>query len=251
MILIMNFSQFHTEPFGLKVGKGKVDGHKSVHKFGAVNAMSQNQSGSIWDIDDTNYPWNSFNSASTLDIPAVNSSDSGKTVTIIGLDANYNEQTESVVVSSSTTSTTTNSFIRVYRAFIEDGTTNVGDILIQVSAVTVCKITAGKGQTLMAIYTVPAGYTGYLMKGTASCQAGADATVNMFVRYFGQDSFRIGHSLEVSGTGGQYVYDFSCPVKIPEKSDIDVRGTMRSNNARLTAAFDLILQSNSSIILER
>jgi len=63
----------------------------------------------------------------------------------------------------------------------------------------------------------------------------------MFVRYFGQTSFRVGHSFEVSGTGGQYLYDFSIPIEIPEKSDIDVRATVRSNNARLTSAFDIVL----------
>jgi hypothetical protein len=247
----MNFAQFHTEDFGLKVAKEKVTGHKSVHKFGAVQAMSQNQTGTIWDVNDTAYPWSSFSTASLLTIPAVNASDTGKTVTIVGLDENYNEQTENVVVSSSASSTTTNTFIRVYRAYVGDGTTNVGDILIQVSSTTVCKITAGKGQTLMAIYTVPAGYTGYIMQGTATCQAGADATVDMFVRYFGQDSFRVRHSLEVSGTGGQYSYKFFSPVKLPEKSDVDIRGTMRSNNARITAAFDVILQNNDYIHLEK
>ena len=50
-----------------------------------------------------------------------------------------------------------------------------------------------------------------------------------------------GHSFEVSGTGGQYDYTFSVPLRIPEKTDIDVRATVRSNNARITAAFDIIL----------
>jgi len=31
---------------------------------------------------------------------------------------------------------------------------------------------------------------------------------------------------------------------MPEKTDIDVRATVRSNNARVTAAFDLILIDN-------
>ena len=79
------------------------------------------------------------------------------------------------------------------------------------------------------------------MNGTMTCQDGADASGNMFVRYFGQDTFRIGHSFEVSGDGGQYMYEFAVPIEIPTMSDIDVRATVRSNNARITAAFDLIL----------
>lgn len=96
----------------------------------------------------------------------------------------------------------------------------------------------------MAIYTVPAGYTAYLMQGTCTVQAGADGTGDMFIRYFGQSSFRIGHSFEVSGTGGQYLYPFPVPIAIPEKSDIDVRIAVRSNNARCTAAFDIVLIPN-------
>ena len=74
-----------------------------------------------------------------------------------------------------------------------------------------------------------------------SCQAGADATGNMFVRYAGQTAFRAGHSFEVSGNGGAYEYDFRVPIQIPSKSDIDVRARVRSNNARISAAFDVVL----------
>ena len=67
----------------------------------------------------------------------------------------------------------------------------------------------------------------------------------MFIRYFGESAFRVGHSFEVSGSGGQYFYPFNVPITIPEKSDIDVEATVRSNNARITAAFDMILVQNS------
>lgn len=225
--------------FGLGVAKGQFSNISHVHKFGAVPAMSQNQSGTVWDVNDTNYPWASFSSAGTLDIPAVNASDNGLQVTIQGLDNNYDSLTETVTVSSAASVTTSNAFRRVFRAFSD--TTNVANINIQKSAVTVARITANKAQTLMAIYTVPAGHTAYILKGTASCQAGADATGDMFVRYFGQDSFRVGHSFEVSGVGGQYTYDFGAAIKVPEKSDIDIRAKVRSNNARVTAAFDILL----------
>ena len=92
--------------------------------------------------------------------------------------------------------------------------------------------------------TIPAGKTGYLYQGVMTAQAGADATGNMFVRYFGESAFRIGHTFEISGDGGEYFYSFAFPVKIPEKSDIDVRATVRSNNGRYTAAFDLLLVDN-------
>ena len=225
----------------LSIAQGEVNGHSGEHKFGAVPAMSQNQTGTIWDINDTTYPWSSWSSAGTVTIPAVNASDNGKKVTIVGLDADYNAQSEEITVSSSAAVTSTNSYIRLYRAYVSEGATNVAAINVQKSSVTVLRINANMGQTLMAIYTVPAGYTAYLVQGTATVQDGADATGNMYVRYDGQDAFRIGHSFEVAGDGGQYFYKFAVPIKLPAKTDVDVRATMRSNNARITAAFDMIL----------
>jgi len=233
-------------PHGLLgVAAGHYDGLDYINKFGAVPAMSQNESGTIWDINDTNYPWSSFASASTLTVDRASASDADKQVYIEGLDANYHPINETVTLTNATGNATTQSFIRVYRAFITNGSAdNVGNIDIKVSSTIVGRITAGKSQTLMAIYTVPAGYTGYVLKGTATCQAGADATGDMFVRYGGESSFRIAHPFEVSGGGGEYTYDFPIPMPIPEKSDIDVRADVRSNNARITAVFDILLERN-------
>ena len=228
----------------IDIAAGNVLDTSGVHKFGAVPAMSQNHTGTVWDVNDTLYPWTAFNTAGVLTIPAVNASDNGQTVTVIGLDENYNSISETFTVSSSTTTTGTKTFKRAFRAFCTDSATNVGNITIQRSGTTIARITAGKGQTLMAVYTVPAGYTGYIMKGIMTVAANADATGDMFIKYFDQTAFRVGHSFEVSGTGGPYMYDFTVPAVIPEKSDIDVRASVRSNNARVTAAFDVILIRN-------
>ena len=233
----------YLEHQGIQIASGRVVNTSSIHKFGATPAMSVNQTGTIWDINDTIYPWSAFNTPGVLTIPAVNASDNGHVVTVIGLDSNYNEISENFTVSSSTTTTGSLTFARVWRAFCTGGAgqTNVGNINIQRSGTTVARITANLSQTLMAVYTVPAGYNAFLMQGVCTVGASADATGNMFVRYFGQQTFRVGHSFEVSGTGGQYLYPFAVPILIPEKSDIDVRANVRSNNARITAAFDIVL----------
>lgn len=224
------------------IANGQVFKTSFIHKFGAVPSMSQNQSGSVWDVNDALYPWSAFDTAGVLTIPAVNASDNGYTVTVEGLDDSYNAITEDFVISSSGTVTGTKTFKRVYRAYMSNGgSANVGNINVQRGGTTVLRISAGKGQTLMAIYTVPAGYNAFLCKGVMTVAGSADATGDMFVRYFGQSTFRVGHSFEVTGAGGPYSYEFTIPIKIPEKSDIDVRASVRSNNARCTAAFDIIL----------
>lgn len=231
--------------YQLGVAKGQFDDITHIHKFGAVPAMSVNTSGTVWDVNDTIYPWAAWSTAGTLSIPAVNASDNGKELVIVGLDNDYIELTETVTLSSAGAVTTLQSFKRIQEAYLINGSANaVGNILIQKGGTTVAKIVATRAQTLMAIYTIPAGKIGYLLQGVATCQAGADATGDMFVRYFGQESFRDGHSFEVSGNGGEYQYTFGVPIKIPAKSDIDVRVKVRSNNARVTAAFDIILDED-------
>lgn len=237
-------SQGKYEEFMLQLGRGHIANHSFNHKFGAVPAMSIGSTGTIWDVNDTMYPWSSWDTAGTVSVAAVNVSDNNKQLTIQGLDANFYYQEETITLSSSAPVVSTKSFIRLNRGFIVDGSTNVGDVTVSKGGTTVLKITAGKGQTLMAVYTIPADKTGYLTQGVCTIQKGGDATGDMFVRYSGSSSFRVGHSFEVEGQGGPYNYKFTVPLRIPEKSDIDVRATVRSNNARLTAAFDLILIDN-------
>ena len=229
----------------LNISRGLVKGTSFIHKFGAVPTMSTNTTGTVWDIADTVYPWSAWATAGIITVDRASASDAGKQVTVVGLDANYEPLTETITLTNTTGNASTNSFARIFRAFFSDGISNAGLISIKKGATIVAAITAGKGQTLMAVYTIPAGTTGYLMKGTCSAQASADATGEMYIRYFGQSAFRIGHEFEVSGAGGQYLYDFTVPIPIPAKSDIDIRVIARANNGRYTAAFDLILIKDS------
>lgn len=229
-------------------------GYGDIHKFGAVPQMSTGATGSIWERNDTIYPWEHMNGGHTLTVETVlynneasiQTADDGGTVTISGLDANYEEVSETITIASGV-GTGAQTFKRVFRAFFTPASgvnPNTNRILIKATGTIVAQISEGKGQTLMAVYTIPAGKTGWLLKGDTTCAANADATVNMFVRYGGAGGFRIGHTAEVAGVGGQYTYDFPIPNALPEKTDIDVRATVRSNNARVTAIFDILLIDN-------
>lgn len=230
----------------IQLASGQLAGASFNHKFGATPAMSQNQSGSVWDLNDTFYPWSALDTPAVVNIERNDIADNGLIVTVQGLDENWDYQAEDITITGAD-QTGTKLWRRVNRAFVSDGTTNTANIDIEAGAAggtTIARITAGKGQTLMAVYTIPRGKTGYIMQGTMTVKSGADATGDMFVRYEGQTSFRIGHSFEVAGSGGQYFYPFSVPIRIPSMSDIDVRAAVRSNNARVTASFDVILLDN-------
>lgn len=237
------------DQFELSVARGKVKGAVPLHKFGAVPSLSINTTGTVWDVGDTLYPWSAFDTPGVLVAAQADASDNGKVVRVIGLDSNWQEISEDFTLSSAAAVTGTKTFRRVYRAYILTGSNNVGNVDFSRGGTLVLRIRATRGQTLMCVYTVPDGYTGYLYKGVCTAQAGADASGFMMVRYntVGQ-AFRVGHSFEVNGNGGEYEYEFSFPVAIPQHSDIDVRLTTRSNNGRFTAAFDMLLIKNDTPI---
>jgi len=226
----------------IKIASNKTLNTTWVHKFGAVPAMSQSTTGTIWDINDTVYPWGAWATPGSVTIDRTNVGDANKWVRVQGLDENFLPVEESIQLVAATGNAGSEIFSRVFRAYIHNGsTTNVGNITVRKGGTAVAQISADAGQTLMAIYTVPAGYIGYVMQGTCSAQASADATGNFYVRFPGESAFRVQHSFEVSGTGGQYDYIFTVPPPLPPKTDLDVRATVRTNNGRYTAAFDIVL----------
>jgi len=234
------------EEFPLNVSRGKVRGASVIHKFGAVPSMATNTTGTIWDVDDTLYPWSAFDTAGVIVAASVDVADNGNVIRVEGLDENYETVSEDFTVSSSGTVTGTVSFKRVFRAFITtDSGSNTADITFTKGGTTVLRIKAGKGQTLMAIYTVTAGCTAYIKQIACSAQAGADATVDVKVRNTAGIE-RVQASFEVVGDGGPYINQFYYPLKVPEKTDIEFRATTRSNNGRYTATFDMLIVKEST-----
>jgi hypothetical protein len=217
--------------------------------------MSQDTTGTIWDENDTVYPWATVdaNTVLTVSVVAPNNEGSartthnGDTVEIQGLDGNYDLQTETVTISGSS-ATTTNTFKRVFRARFTNGGSfdpNSERILIKSGGTTVAKILEDVGQTLMSVYTIPAGYTGHLMRLDVTAQGTATGSFNLFCRPGGVGSFQIKHTAEVNGVGGPYQLQYPIPQSLAEKTDIDARMHTQSNNGRYTCTFDILLVQNT------
>ena len=228
-------------------------GYGQIHKFGAVPAMSQDTNGTIWDENDTVYPWATIDAETTLTITVVEPNNesntstalSGDTVEIQGLDANFDLLTETVTISGST-ATTVGVFKRVFRAIYKDTGTaaNSKRILIQSAGTTVAKILENIGQTMMSVYTIPAGKTGYLQRLDVTAQGTATGSFKLYVREDPSETFVVKHICEVNGVGGAYQLEYPVPQAFPEKSDIDARMHTFSNNGRYTCTFDILLVDN-------
>jgi len=235
--------QFHPErptpnPY-LDVARLVIPNSKIVHKFGANFDIDQaTDPESVWTGGGL-YPWASLATAQTIHCISTSASDTA-TLTLEGLDANYNEQTETVTLTGTSAVTTTNTFLRVFRMTYGDGA-NVGTITARVTSGTgtvVAQIDVAYAQTLMAVYTVPAGHTGYMVALDATIDSNKNCQIFMYHRLFGKP-FRIAHIAESTG---HYRYDYHAPLRIPEKTDVDIRiDDVSGNDSRVTANFDIVL----------
>lgn len=224
------------------LARGLVRDAISVHKFGAIPSMSISATGTIWDINDTLYPWSAWATPGVVTALTVAAGDNGKILTVEGLDANYDLVSENITLSSSGSAAGIQTFSRLFRGYISTGSgTNVGNITVQIGGTTILQVNANFGQTLMSVYTIPNGYTGYLTQVICTTQNSHDMEGTIFIKPL-NGVFRIAHIFEASYDS--YFYRFDVPLKITEKSDIDFRAFNRTNNARITAAFDLILLRN-------
>ena len=226
-------------PYFLQVSRGLIDGHKRVFKFG-YNGLIQNVEETIWDVGGLYaYPSSAVTMTATSSSGAT---DSGIEVTIQGVDTNYAELSETVTLNASGTATTTGSFLRVYRAFVSGSTASAGNITIANGGTTYAYVSAADQQTLMALWTVPAGYTAYLFQIDTTAftiQNNKVATIRMLTREL-NGVFRTQNKFDLFE--GSYHQDITCPQPIPEKTDIEFRAIADSSNAdlRVAATFDII-----------
>mgnify|MGYP000091002425 CR=1 FL=1 len=221
----------------IPISAGDVDGYGHINKFGASDGDIT--AGTIWDGNSGTtvypYPANSV-------VAVASGSNAGANVYIEGLDASYNAQSETVAIGSSGTKV----FSRIFRAYMVD-TNNDADVTLSLSSVVVAKIVEDNGQTLMAIYTVPAGKTAYLMK----LQMGSDkASTNSAMSYsLMSKEITDGGVFRIKGrffsAGGQNIItEYPVPLKFNEKTDIKIDCTA-AQQSTVSATFDLILVDNA------
>jgi hypothetical protein len=149
------------EPWELQVARNQIAFHKTVFKFGFNPDVDSSQE-TIWDVGGIYaYPGSAvaMTVTSAAGTPAT---DNGVKVFIQGLDGDCNEVSEEVTLAGAGTATTTQTFFRVFRAYVSGSQAPTGNLNITNGATTYARITLGENQTLMALWTVPAGYTGFL-----------------------------------------------------------------------------------------
>ena len=166
MIYNPSITQYErTEAFELQVARGMVAGHSLVNVFGYQPAVGSTFH-AVWE-NATAYTF----PAAALNLLVYSNfvSDVNCRIVIVGLDANWNVQTEAVILTNDTTGVlTTKQFLRVNSVIATDAVyaNPVGTIIVGNAAKTAIygQINAGIGKSQMAVYSVPANHTFYLCR---------------------------------------------------------------------------------------
>ena len=239
-----------TEPFELQVARGQVENHKTVFKFG-YNPDIDGAEETIWDVGGIYaYPGSAVAMTVTTDA-GTPANDNGVKVVVEGLDGDYNEVSEEVTLAGSGTATTTQTFFRVNRAYVSGSQEPTGNLNITNGATTYARITVEENQTLMAMWTVPAGYTGFLDHvniATGTTNANQYITAQIVQRQL-DGVFRV-MMKQTLGSGGVADFLLRYPILVPEKTDIEVRAVSSGSNNLVSANFSMVYIKNKSVDLD-
>ena len=254
--LVTSISKLGThEPFELQVAQGQIAYHKHVYKFGQ-NAVVGNSVETIWQQGGLySYP----PSATTMTVSSSDTNDTSagtgaRTVQIVGLDGDYNEISETIILNGQTAVTTTNSFLRVNRGVVltaGSGGVNAGIIYVGTGTVTlgvpanVYTTINGDGtnQTLQAFWTVPANYNAYIYQTNISTGNTSNTPAVLKTLLVARPYGGVFNTKEIIVlTDGNHLQNYSFPITLTEKTDIEFRAESSSGsvNFNVSASMNIL-----------
>ena len=228
-------------PQYLQVARGLVTGASVVNIYGYQPSVGTTFI-PVWENATTyTYP----GSASTMLLYSSSASDTAVSVLISGLDASYNNLSETKVLTNGTTGVTTaNSYLRINTVAVTGSNNAVGTLYLSNAGktTTYAQITAGNGKNQAMIYTVPNGYTFYLTRVNAyTNQVGNLSSSYCTYRVFTQNSSGLITILLQAPFGNSYTSYRVAPRAYAAKTDIQWQANTPSSTAAVGIAVEGIL----------
>lgn len=250
----------------LSIAMGSIPGAKSVSKFG-TNTSVGTAPEYIWEQGNG---WFYLPVATTLEVASssvndVMTSGSGAwSIVIEGLDANYNEIEETVELNGQTPVLTTLEFLYVNRVYI--GTVlpglqaagsdevNQGDIYVAddstawtagvpvTSASIQAKILVEHGQTQQCIYTVPAGYTAYVVSGYVVTSSNQDSVFRVMTWNRTTNTRRTAFEGTISNS--EFIKNNNPYIRLNSRVTVYVEAENPTSASAVSAGLDMILVDN-------
>lgn len=233
---------------GIRIARGLVPGTISQNVFGFNASIGTN-----WETIHT--PGNLIIYPQTAGVVSITTTDSENNPSgsgagfcnLRGLDADFKMIEEVVVLDGTNTVTSDKEFIRINRACLDctqgDGKL-AGTLSATINGQQIFTIDSQYDNTaLRAVYTVPAGYDGFINQTTfvhgKENQAGL---IGLFVRPF-ERSFRL-FGLYETFQGSVIDPNYQVPIRLPEKTDIEFRMRSLSGSVSGSASMGLIIVRN-------
>lgn len=248
---------------GVQESAASTVGQSVVHKFGqAIDFDISDGAVTVWDgandagINQMDYVWST--SAVITQLTSSSASDT-EPIEVQGLDSDYALVIQTVTLTGQTIASLTTPLIRVFRLknvgtsdlvgtvyCHETGTVSSGvpTDLSKVKAV----ITLGNNQTLMALYTIPAGTTAYMKRwyiSQANSSGGFFATagivgIRLWARPFGE----VFQLKDTAATRDDYAHPYDDPLVFDEKTDIYLEVNTSVDGSSVSGGFDFVLIDN-------
>jgi hypothetical protein len=197
------------------------------------------------------YPWNTFTgSGAKIYIKSVTNDPKvqGKSVTIEGLDSNYDILIETVTLHATDTTTpvsTVNNFYRTNKMYLTGNNTNSlpHDYNIELrygssSGTLIGQMNAPWGRGQNCFYTVPRGYEGFVLSINGNSGKADEITSSLWFHPYGgtwtlQKSFKF--------ISGMFDHNFRTPLRISEKSDVEIRAYALVESSRIGTEFQMLI----------
>lgn len=243
------------DPFGTGIGSGTGQ-QDYIEKFGANLSVGSDLE-TIWEVGGL---YEYLTIASAVSAVSDEGSDTttgtgARTIELQGLDADYNTVTE--ILSTGGTgggNVSSQEFLRIFRAIVKTAGstgTNDGNITIEAGATTVISIGThgtgsnkeGFGQSQTSVYTVPAGKTGYITQwsvGSSNYNSGVQA----YLLVSEPEDGKVLRTKDIMFLNNYSIKDYKVPLRVPEKTDIEVRAFDSATGIPVSTSYNVILVDN-------
>ena len=237
---------FALPPLVHDISAGRVTGHSRVSQPGHNPSID-----AVWELVSAKsgaYTW--LNTADTLHVMSDQGADTvlgtgARTVYIWGLNANWQEISETINMNGAVAVATTLKYLRVLGAYVVTagtGLQNAGNISIMdiTDTHTLAYIEAIKNRALAALYAVPAGYDLYLNHWYCAEAAGKETDFVFRWREYG-GLFQFSRCVTIRNKGMDF--HISPPKKVSARSDFSIQCYTSGGGGVGCAGFDGWIES--------
>ena len=231
------------EPFDVQVARGQIDGHSTLNIYGYQTAVTTTFI-PVWE-NATAYTY----PVAAMTMYLAGTAGDTASILISGLDASYNQISETLVLNGATQVATTKQYFRINGMQVTAGssTNPAGAVVLTDSGATTvyAKMNSGIGKTQASIYTVPAGYTFFLSRADANTSFNGNNANYVTYRNYTVSSTGVVNVVQQAPFSGNYHTQRVMPRPFSEKTDIQIQCATSTGTAAVNVAIEGWLIKNA------